>query len=197
MSRLRALSPHRRAGEVNWIAAYWQPLSRWWISCPARTSRDHRAYSRAPGTTLVSARSEGLPADDSVGERVPRARQPQHALASEDAGQVRHPQPVRRTGLEVPPDQVRGRNTARVLPGGAALPARAEEDAPQARLAHQPLDALAAAAHALTAQLQPDPRSAVGAGELAGGADLLDLLQQHPRPPARGAAAAGGAPAIP
>jgi hypothetical protein len=64
----------------------------------------------------------GGPADDLVGERIPHAGQPQHPLPGHDPGQIGHPQPVRRTGGEVPVHQIRRDGVPRVLPGGTALP---------------------------------------------------------------------------
>jgi len=89
------------------------------------------------------------------GALCPHAGRPQDALAGQDPGQVRYPQPVGRISLEVPHDEVRGSDAPRSLRGGAALPALAQISPLQAGLAHQPLDALAGAARALTAQLQP------------------------------------------
>jgi hypothetical protein len=100
-------------------------------------------------------------------------------VASAQPGQVGHPQPVRGLDPKVAVDQVRGGGVVRVLPGRAVAPAPPQVRALQPVAAHDPLHPLAPDPHALAAQLQPDPRRAVGRGELVGGAHLDDLLEQR------------------
>jgi hypothetical protein len=114
------------------------------------------------------------PADATARVAVDDDREVELALPSGDLGEVRRPQPILGRGREVATDEV-GR---RAHPGHAdrGLAAPADEQARQARLAHQPRDPLAAGAHAARSQLGVHPRPPVAAVALV--VDLADPRQQ-------------------
>src|SRR5581483_1086733 len=121
------------------------------------------AVLQRPEDQVGVAAVGGLPPDDPVGEGVAYRGQPQHAVAAGDAGGVGYPQPVGALRREVSVDQVRRRLRFRILLGGRAAPAAAQERALQAMLAHQPLDTLTGDVDAASAQNLVHPRRSVGA----------------------------------
>ena len=111
------------------------------------------------------------PADDAAREQVEHHGQVQPALGGPDVGQVGQPDPVRRPGREVAPEQVRRHREGMRAVRRAAEPALAPGR--QAHAAHQARDPLAADPPAMGTQGGMHARAAVAAAAgLVRGADL-------------------------
>jgi hypothetical protein len=98
------------------------------------------------------------------------------ACPGRHAGQVGHPQQVRRIGLELPLGEVRCRALLVVALGGHDIAAAAADTA-QPGMMHRPGDALAADGRALLGQFRTDARHAVGGIGL--GMALADAFAEH------------------
>ena len=101
------------------------------------------------------------PSHDPAAEHVEQDGQVQEPAHCRHIGDVRHPEPVGRLGLEVAVHEVGGRPSILIAPRrrGAALAVTRPDEPGQA---HQPVDALAAVALALGLQGGMDPRRPVG-----------------------------------
>jgi hypothetical protein len=115
------------------------------------------------------------PADDAAAVAVDDHAEVEPALPRAQVGDVRDPEPVRCRRLEVALDEIirdtHSRDTNR-------RPAAAPFDrAADARLSHQPLDALTTDGEAVGAQVPVDARRAVGA--TAESVQLTDPLQER------------------
>ena len=108
------------------------------------------------------------PAHHHPAERLQHHGEVDLAVAGGMLGDVHHPQPVRFGHIELPVHEIFGRLGGRVAAGAA--PPATPVDTLDAGLAHQPLDALAAAPDALAeAQLGVHPRRPIRPAAGSGG----------------------------
>jgi len=120
-----------------------------------------------------------LPADDHAGVHVDDEGRVYPPGVRLDVGQVRHPQPVRRRGLEVPVDQI-CRAALTVVVAGGDLVEPPPSGPREAHLAHQALHRATGHPDAFSVELGPDLVRPVDLKVV--GVDTADLLLQVPLP---------------